>query len=203
MEEKMSVNLDYETLVAKSLHAWDNIANYRPEIILSIPGDTKLKIVDVLIGELGTVEIMKENDGCIVNFSDVTLIEDYEKKVEQEFVKAEGNILDKILRASKVFRDEMPENGLLQAKQEQWQETKNIYKLMIKNIQPSRKHGKSGRPDLKEDTWAWKQVFEQKRDMNEVYQEWRKKAEERNLVDPERQFKKIMSDDWITPKMTK
>jgi hypothetical protein len=53
-----------------------------------------------------------------------------------------------------------------------------------------------GRPHYEDDIWAWKQVYEENREKDEVYDEWIVK-QKRNLLDPERQFKKIMHREWL------
>jgi len=61
-----------------------------------------------------------------------------------------------------------------------------------------RRRGNSGRPHLPADRWAWQQVNEQKRPMNQVYQEWlaRDDVVARELQDPKRHFNRITKPNW-------
>ena len=65
-------------------------------------------------------------------------------------------------------------------------------------IKDSRQRGKSGRPSLPEDVWAWEQVNKHSRPMNKVYKEWisRDDVQARNLQDPKRQFNRITKPAW-------
>ncbi len=62
----------------------------------------------------------------------------------------------------------------------------------------TRQRGKSGRPHLQEDVWAWEQVNIYNRQRTEVYKEWRERIDvkARNLQDPERQFNRITKPEW-------
>lgn len=62
----------------------------------------------------------------------------------------------------------------------------------------TRQHGKSGRPNLPGDVWAWEQVNKHSRPMNEVYKEWiiRDDVKVRNLQAPKRQFNRITKPGW-------
>lgn len=55
-----------------------------------------------------------------------------------------------------------------------------------------------GRPHLADDMWAWEQVNSIGREPSEVYQEWlqREGVQARNLIDSQRQFKRITKPDW-------
>ncbi len=61
-----------------------------------------------------------------------------------------------------------------------------------------RRRGKSGRPSLPGDVWAWEQVNKHSRPMNEVYKEWiiRDDVQTRNSQDPNRQFNRITKPAW-------
>jgi hypothetical protein len=67
-----------------------------------------------------------------------------------------------------------------------------IYKKDHQNKKPS------GRPHFPEDIWAWEQVNLNNRESTQVRKEWKDRAEvkKRNLVDPDRQFKRIIKPDW-------
>lgn len=56
--------------------------------------------------------------------------------------------------------------------------------------------GKPGRPHLPEDTWAWEQVNIEHREQAMVFKEWQERVKTRNLVDPERQFNRIIKPEW-------
>lgn len=56
--------------------------------------------------------------------------------------------------------------------------------------------GKSGRPHLPEDIWAWEQVNIEHREQAMVLKEWQERVKTRNLVDPERHFKRIIKPEW-------
>lgn len=61
-----------------------------------------------------------------------------------------------------------------------------------------RRRGKSGRPNLPEDVWAWEQVNQSRRPLSEVYREWleREEVRARNLQDAKRQFNRITQPGW-------
>ena len=61
-----------------------------------------------------------------------------------------------------------------------------------------RQRGMSGRPNLPADIWAWLQVNQHQRPMNEVYKEWLARSDvcERDLQDPKRQFNRITKPEW-------
>lgn len=63
-----------------------------------------------------------------------------------------------------------------------------------------KKNKKPGRPHFSEDIWAWKEVNQNGRPQTEVKQEWLQRImnnpDRCHLVDPERQFKKIIKADW-------
>jgi len=65
-------------------------------------------------------------------------------------------------------------------------------------VKDTKQHGKSGRPHLSEDIWAWEQVNIYNRPRTEVYREWleREDVKGRNLQDPERQFDRITKPEW-------
>jgi len=62
----------------------------------------------------------------------------------------------------------------------------------------TKQRGKSGRPHLQGDIWAWEQVTTYNRPRTEVYKEWleREDVKARNLQDPERQFDRITKSEW-------
>ncbi len=63
-----------------------------------------------------------------------------------------------------------------------------------------KKRNKPGRPHFTDDIWAWKEVNKNGRPQTEVYQEWVQRImnnpDRYHLVDPERQYKKIIKEDW-------
>ena len=65
-----------------------------------------------------------------------------------------------------------------------------------------RKSGVPGRPHKEEDIWAWKQVNLENRDKADVFKEWKakRKVQARNLVDAERQFKRVTQPNWYQNK---
>jgi hypothetical protein len=70
----------------------------------------------------------------------------------------------------------------------------------IESDTPERPPGKPGRPHLEEDVWAWKQVNELNRPREKVQEEWLNKpgVNGRHLVEPKRQFKRIIKYHWMT-----
>jgi hypothetical protein len=58
---------------------------------------------------------------------------------------------------------------------------------------------RGGRPHCEDDVWAWEQVNEHGRSPTEVRKEWedREGVVKRRLVDPDRQFKRIIKPDWL------
>ena len=177
MVEKMIIYLDYEVLVAKSLHTWDGVANYRPEVLSSMPGDTILKIVFVPIGELGTVEIMKEINGCTVIFSEVTVIENFNdliKQMEQKINETAQPFDEMAFQFGNMMNQRWPEEGLLKAKQEQWQETKDMYRLMIKELQAKELEIMKPGRKTKAGYDAAFLLIKQGKKTEEAYQYWKK-----------------------------
>ena len=82
---------------------------------------------------------------------------------------------------------------------------RNTFELSMEQVSTGkmndrRQRGKSGRPHLSEDKWAWEQVNQNNRPMNEVYTEWLEKIkvnpERCNMVDPKRQFSRITKPGW-------
>lgn len=63
-----------------------------------------------------------------------------------------------------------------------------------------RKRNKPGRPHFADDIWAWKEVNQNDRPQTEVFQEWHQRImndpKRYHLVDPKRQYKKIIKADW-------
>lgn len=59
---------------------------------------------------------------------------------------------------------------------------------------------KPGRKHKPDDEWAWNEINEKHRNADEVKKEWLdcEGVKSRNLVDPERQFKKIIRENWKT-----
>lgn len=68
----------------------------------------------------------------------------------------------------------------------------------VNNTSYAAPNNKGGRPHLPEDVWAWEQIHEHKRKKSEVYQEWRERTQQRNLMDPLRQFNRIIHPEWMT-----
>ena len=58
---------------------------------------------------------------------------------------------------------------------------------------------KSGRPHYQDDVWAWEEIHKHGRNRDEVYKKWadRPGVKARNLVDLERQFKRISKPSWM------
>jgi len=69
---------------------------------------------------------------------------------------------------------------------------------VVEVINKARQQGKSGRPHLPEDVWAWEQVNIYNRPSNEVYKEWhgREDVQARDLQDSKRQFNRIIKPEW-------
>lgn len=76
----------------------------------------------------------------------------------------------------------------------------SVKQVAQKNNLKQKKNKKPGRPHFPEDIWAWKEVNQNGRPQTEVYQEWLQRImnnpDRCHLVDPERQFKKIIKADW-------
>jgi hypothetical protein len=60
--------------------------------------------------------------------------------------------------------------------------------------------GRLGRPHEQDDIWAWTQIHVEHREPSTVYREWcgRPGVAARNLVDPRRQFRRIIDPWWRT-----
>ena len=62
------------------------------------------------------------------------------------------------------------------------------------------KNKRPGRPHFTDDIWAWKEVNKNGRPKTEVFQDWLQRImnnpDRYHLVDPERQYKKIIKEDW-------
>ena len=58
---------------------------------------------------------------------------------------------------------------------------------------------KPGRPHCPDDVWAWEEIHKHGRNAVEVYKEWagRPGVKARNLIDLDRQFKRISKPGWM------
>jgi len=139
MTEEIQVNCDYEALVGLSYTVWSKIANYEIIVTETIPGYTRFKVNYFPLGELGTFEVKKGAESCIVVFSNLSVIDNYDewmKQTQQEINQMAGARDDKMLLLSQKTTQKMKVDPEFQKrKQESWKETIGIYKRMIADLQ--------------------------------------------------------------------
>ena len=139
MTEQIKVNCDYEALIALSYTAWRNIANYEIQVIETLPGYTKFKVNFVPLGELGTFEVKKDVNYCVVTFSNLSVIDNYDewlKQTQEEINQTAGAGDDKMLLLNqKTIQKMKVDPEFHRAKQETWKETIATYEGMVAKLQ--------------------------------------------------------------------
>ncbi len=77
---------------------------------------------------------------------------------------------------------------------------REMLNIQIEYVEEPGHPRKGGRPSFVEDKWAWHEVNIEKRPKNEVFIEWLQKINvnpvRSNMVDPKRQFNRIIKPSW-------
>ena len=158
--DPIRIKCDYDTLVSLSYTAWRGDASYDVEVEEKLPGYTKLVVNYFPLGKLGTIEIKKDVAVCVVSFSDVNPVENYDemfKEAKQEVAQdasgyEENDIYAMTSMLSENFQEKLrikKNPKLHEARERKWVETIYEYKRMIKALRGVSESQKPEKPKQK------------------------------------------------------
>jgi hypothetical protein len=186
----------------------DPFRETQDEIKATIPKEIVTKIPK--IATITEIETILEDDLGDINitYPGITKIDDIKTLHKDERDKIAGEILDKHQAA---FEAEKARRASLTSEQAAEEFLGKPELDVVQHagsgeqnepLDKGRKRGRPGRPHFKEDIWAYKQFWMEKRpDKKEIYKEWIYRVENNinrdQLHYPDRQFNRIMEKDWL------